>query len=177
MTTVELLAGFMIAVLLLGAGFTVFFTSSGVFSRYGRRREGELMVDGVCGVIENQAAFAGYIAIGREPFEGIRCLMISEEGRVFLDGEALYPEDFYDGSRIVVEIPPKREQPGPEVLKLTVLAEDENGEALSSSDLVVKLVNIKLYGGSVGFGPGEDWEGVVDSREEAVYISYQEVEP
>lgn len=177
MTTVELLSGLIIALILLGAASTVFFAVLGSFTRYADLSENQMAVESVCNMITDQIAFAEFAAVGDEPEEGCSVIQFSEEGRILLNGEDLYSDSFYNDKRFVCTIPePESGMPG-QVFRVNVNMEDKNGRSLYSSDIVVELVNMGINGGKIRYIMNEDRKRGVDSGGQAVYISFREVQP
>lgn len=176
MTTVELLAGLMMALMLMGAASTVFFTVSGSFLNYADRSENQMITDMVCNMITERVAYAEFIAVGTEPVEGCRVFEFSEEGRILLDGEELFESSFYHGKRLVCGLPKDNGGMSGQVFMLTVSLEDSSGKSLYSSDIVVKLINMGISGENIRYMENEDREAYVNSSDQAVYISFREVQ-
>lgn len=174
MTTVELLAGLMIALILLGAGSAVFFAASGSFTKYAERSENQMITDSVCRLISDKIAFARYVSVGVEPEEDCHVFQFLENGHVLLDGEELYNDSFYHDKKLVCSIPENENDTPVDVFRVTIKMEDGKGKSLYSSDIVVKLVNVGISGGKIRYIMNGDMKKYVDSSDQAVYISYRE---
>lgn len=176
MTTVELLTGLMMALILMGAASTVFFTVSGSFLNYADRSENQMIIDTICNMVTDRIAYAEFVSVGTEPVEDCRAFEFSEDGHILLDGEELFDNSFYNGRKLVCRLPDDKSGTSGHVFMLTISLEDDSGKSLYSSEIVVKLINMGISGEKIRGIQNEDTEAYVDSSDRAVYISFREVQ-
>lgn len=177
MALTEIMAGLVIMLILILAMMKLFMSSTNLFYNTAGMAEGSRIVDSLCKIVAEQITYADFLEVGEEEEEfsdGSHTIVFTRDGRIMMNGEALYGTSFYNSKRVYCQIQIPKEPEPSYALDFTIFLENSSGVAFYSARTVVKLVNLELAGrGGISYRDVWPEDGILDSRDRAICIRYR----
>ena len=153
-TLVEIVVYMLVSSIVLVAVGALFGSINGMFANSRTRNEAKLVGDAVYSLISEELRFATYLSCYGSSGDTAGSSDISiNGGRVILDGQDVFGEEFYLGNTVEIETADINAFS----LSLTVRVMDRDGEQRYETGSAIETINLKLLGaGGIMYSPDSD---------------------
>lgn len=164
MTLVEIMVGFAVFSVVMALSVVMVVNAASLFIKNTKMNDDKIAGDAVYNLLTSQLVYATHVQIGGEPPKGAHNKLWVEDGKLYLNKDACYPDAFYQTKRIRITT----QVVDRSRLRLQVLVTDNTGEQRYITESILDIPNISLYGQSI--------TGVQGSAENLT-IYYDELSP